>query len=275
MNKTMKLIAAAAALGAAVPAFAKIEVGNNPELALVVFDDVNKVSFTKDLGTFADAFKTQFDGHTGAASLSWNVSGDANWDTFLGAANVSNLKWTVLGWDDIGGTAVGQKRLFTTALNTPKNLAAIPDWTNQLFTVAVGASQLGTFFGQLNVTGTHGTQANGSSVNFDTDVGNAYFGTPGSGEFYNNNAPFSNANAVGQSSEFFYLTRSGTNQLNKVLVDRFESVDGVASTFTFSNQGGNAVLMAAAVPEPSTYAMLLGGLLALGLVVRRRTNDRR
>ncbi|MDN3546475.1 MAG: PEP-CTERM sorting domain-containing protein [Roseateles asaccharophilus] len=275
MNKTMKLIAAAAALGAAVPAFAKIEVGNNPELALVVFDDVNKVSFTKDLGTFADAFKTQFDGHSKAASLSWNVSGDANWDTFLGVANVSNLKWTVLGWDDIGGTAVGQKRLFTTALNTPKNLAAIPNWTNQQFTNAISAGQLGTFFGQLNVTGTHGTLANGSSVNFDTDVGNAYFGQPGSGEFYNGISTFSNANAVGQSSEFFYLTRSGTNQLNKVLVDRFESVGGVASTFTFSNQGGNAVLMAAAVPEPSTYAMLLGGLLALGLVVRRRTNERR
>ena len=200
MNKTMKLIAAAAALGAAVPAFAKIEVGNNPELALVVFDDVNKVSFTKDLGTFADAFKTQFDGHTGAASLSWNVSGDANWDTFLGVANVSNLKWTVLGWDDIGGTAVGQKRLFTTALNTSKNLAAVPNWTNQQFTNAISAGQLGTFFGQLNVTGTHGAQANGSSVNYDTDVGNAYFGTPGSGEFYNGISTFSNANAVGQSS---------------------------------------------------------------------------
>lgn len=274
MNKTMKLIAAAAALGAAVPAFAKIEVGNNPEMILVAYDEVAKVSFTKDLGTFADAFKTQFDGHSKAASMSWNVSADANWNTFAGVANVSALKWVVLAWDDFGGSAAGQKRLFTTALDTEANKAKIGNWTNLSFQTGTSATQLGAFFNTLNGSDAHKSQNNGSSVDYSTDTGNGYWAKFG-GDFYNKTAPFSNANAFGGTSEFFYLTRSGSNNANRVLVDRFESVGGVASTFTFGNQGGNVVLMAAAVPEPSTYAMLLGGLLALGLVVRRRTNDRR
>jgi hypothetical protein len=274
MNKTMKLIAAAAALGAAVPAFAKIEVGNNPELILVAYDEVAKVSFTKDLGTFADAFKTQFDGHSKPASKSWDVSADANWNTFAGVANVNALKWTVLAWDNDGGTAFGAKRLFTTALNTQANMAKIGNWTNASFGTGISDTQLGAFFNTLNGSAAHKSQADGSSVNYNTDTGNGYWGKFG-GDFYNKTAPFSNANGFGGTSEFFYLTRSGTNNAARVAVDRFESVSGVASTFTFGNQGGNVVLMAAAVPEPSTYAMLLGGLLALGLVVRRRTNDRR
>lgn len=271
---SIKKLAAMAGLLAAAPAFAAVTVGNTPELLLTVFDDVNKVSYTKDLGTFADAFKTQFDGNTAAASLSWSVAGDANWTTFIGAANAANLKWAVLGFDDAGGTAVGQKRLFTTALNTQKNLDLVPTWSNQQFTNGIGAGALGAFVGALNQSGTHGTQADGSSVNF-ADGGKAYFGLPSSGEFYNGISPFSNANAVGQTSNFFYLTRSGTNQLGKVLVDRFENTLGTAASFKFNSDGVLVASAVSAVPEPSTYAMLLGGLLAVGLVVRRRSGDAR
>lgn len=274
MNVKMKMIAAAVALVAAVPAFAKIEVANTPELILVVFDDVAKVSYTKDLGTFADAFKTQFDGNTAAASLNWSVTGDANWNTFKSASTAANLKWTVFGVDDFGGTAVGQKRLFTTALNTQKNLDLVPTWSNQQFTNGISQTALGTYIGAVNQSSTHWTQADGSSVNF-ADGGKAYFGLPSSGEFYNTTSPFSNANAVGQSSEFFYLTRSGAVQGNKVLVDRFENTKGKASTFLFDSNGVLTANAVSAVPEPSTYAMLLGGLLAVGLVVRRRSNGQR
>lgn len=278
MNKTMKLIAAAAALVAAVPAFAKIEWGNtnsasnNAELILVAYDEVAKVSFTKDLGTFVDTFKTQFDGHSKAASQSWNVSADANWNTFAGVANVNALKWAVLALDDFGGPAAGQKRLFTTASNTQGEVD-IKKWTNSSFQTGIGSTNLGAFFLAVNDTGSHKNAGDGSSINYATESGNGYWAKT-AGDNYKN-APFSNANLFGQTSEFFYVTRSGTLSSSRVLTERFESLSGVASTFTFGNQGGNVVLMAAAVPEPSTYAMLLGGLLALGLVVRRRTNDRR
>lgn len=274
MNK-MKLIAAAAALVAAVPAFAKIEVGDNPELVLAVFDEVNKVSFTKDLGTFGDAFKTKFDGNTAAASLGWDLKADSNWNSFMSLANASNLKWTVYGLDGKGGTAAGQLRLFTTAQSTSANLAKVPTWTNQQFTNGIGAGALGIHVGLVNETGTHKAVADGSSVNIEAN-GKAYFGKNGSGEFYNSVSPFSNANILGAESEFFLLTRSGANQLGKVLVDRFENLDSKASTFKLdANYVLSANAIAVAVPEPSTYAMLMGGLLALGLVVRRRTNDKR
>lgn len=276
MNK-MKLIAAAAALVAAVPAFAKIEKDNNPELALVVYDEVAKVSYTKDLGTYADAFKTQFSGNTAAASLSWDLKTDSNWTSFLGQVNAGNLKWTVFGVDDFGGTAVGLKRLFTTALDTDANRAKLAGWTNQQFSNGIGPLNA-VFLASVNQKGTHGLLANGSSVTNARDDQKAYWAAPGAGgEFYAGFAPFSNANAVGVSSDFYYLTRSGTSQLNKVLVDRFANAEGVFSTFALGNDyvlSANAAAVAS-VPEPSTYAMLMGGLLALGLVVRRRTNDKR
>jgi len=58
----------------------------------------------------------------------------------------------------------------------------------------------------------------------------------------------------------------------------FTTAAGGATGFSFHNHGGDNVgalldnVSIAAVPEPETYAMLLGGLGALGIAARRRRN---
>lgn len=283
---SIKKLAAAAAFVAVSPAFASIATGANGELFLAVFDDVNKVSYIKDLGIYQNDFKAAADsvgfGASSAAdagySKSFSIVDDSYWNTFVAASTPANLKWTVMALDNTGGTQVNGVRLFTTAKNTSDNLAALLTYNNNQFSNGLGSSQIGTLFSALNQSGSHGVSGvaldpaiNGSSVNFDGDAGNAYFGNPGSGEFLNNTAPFSNANAVGDVSQFFYLSRS-PDGLASATVDTFANSQ-FNTMLSFNTAGGAPTLtisLASAVPEPSSYAMLLIGLLGMGLLVRRR-----
>lgn len=202
----------------------------NGELFLSVFDGDVKVSYTLDLGTTLDDFFV--DGQQDAGNQRfWEVD-DTRWTTFLSQVNTSSLRWSVLGFDTTGGTAAGAYRMFTTVKQGDE--ARIDTLTNQLFFNGIGATQGGTFFAGVNNTGTHGAlnvaldyAINGSSVNGDAESGNGYYGYGGAGltPTLNGNAPFDLSNEVGDSSWFYYLTRSGTNQLDTVTVDEFDNLN--------------------------------------------------
>ncbi|WP_341893423.1 hypothetical protein [Variovorax sp. YR752] len=206
----------------------------NGELALSVFDSAAKISYTLDLGTTLDDFF--IDGQQDAGNQRfWEVD-DAQWNSFLSQVDRGNLRWSVFGRDATGGIAAGGVRLFTTVRQGDESL--VGTMTNNLFFTGIGGAQMGSFYSAIRDTGTHGTPgvapdftANGSSVNADFETGNGYYGEGGVGftPNLNGNAPFNMANAVGQSSWFYYLTRSGTNQLDTITVDEFDNLNAGSS----------------------------------------------
>jgi hypothetical protein len=224
----------------------------NGELFMAVFDDAAKISYAFDLGVSMNDFFTIGQQDTGYQRF-WPVN-DANWTSFLSQVTPASLQWSVLAFDTVGGGAIGQLRMFATVKQgdeckmidctritsgAPTGFSTI---TNQLFSTGIGAAQAGTFFTAVNTTGTHGVSGqaldyavNGNSVNADTDTGNSYFGSGSAGlsTTLNNNAPYSMANAVGQSSWFYYLTRSGSVQLEGAQVDEFDNL-GADGYFGFT-----------------------------------------
>lgn len=206
----------------------------NGELFLSVFDGDAKVSYTLDLGTTLDDFFV--DGQQDAGNQRFWEIDDTRWASFLAQVNTGSLRWSVLGFDTTGGIAAGAARMFTTVKQGDEE--RIDTLTNQLFTNGTGGAQAGTFFSAINNTGTHGTlgvaldyAVNGSSVNGDAEPGNSYYGYGGAGltPTLNGNAPFDLSNEVGQSSWFYYLTRSGFNQLDTVTVDEFDNLNAGSS----------------------------------------------
>ena len=266
----LKTLVAALAIVLGAPAFAAIAPGTsgNGELFLVVQDSAAKVSFTLDLGITMDSFLSSYKTN-GYFPKSWNAAADSNWAAFDVAADVNASVWAVLALDTTGALAtVGGHRLLTT-VEVGKQ-ATIGGTANKQLTD--GLTQAAGFFTAINATGTHGPQANfainGSSVNYETDNGRAYFGESGGlTANLNGNASFKNTNVIGAESLMFYVTRSGPSQLAsaKVFSEQLSYAPGVGPVrVTFDGQ------QLTMVPEPGTYALMLAGLAAVGFIARRR-----
>ena len=273
----LKMIALVATLAATTSVTATIQPGStgNGELFVSVFDNTAKISYTYDMGVTMDDFFVAAQANAGY-DKTWNFN-DANFASFLGQVTASNLRWAVLAADSFGPTSAGGQRLFTT-VRAGSTAADIASPTNVNFSNGIGSSQLGTFLNDVNQTGTHATQADGSSVNAETDAGRTYFGEAGgTGPSFNSNfATLRLDSAVGESTSFYYLTRSGVAQTGIVLVDQFDNLgtDGSSKKGVFALTGGPAGYKLnynlQPVPEPGTYALMLAGLGCIGLIARRR-----
>lgn len=223
--------------GAPLPVDAKYANGQpvkgNGELMFVVHDPMARVSYTLDLGLDLNSFWINAQQESGTRWF--KPLDDENWTSFLSQIDTAKLAWAVVGVDVDGGTAKGQQRLFTTIRQGDE--AKVRGLSNQQFTMPLRDAISTNFIGYVNQSGTHASSPvnydlNGSSVNAWSDPGRAYFGKDGSLTPTLNNTTsgsgggFQIVNSVGQSSWFYYLTRSGTSQLATVDVDEFDNLGG-------------------------------------------------
>ena len=211
--------------GVATAAIAPGTTGNG-ELFLNVVDDVAKVSYVLDLGIFMDTFFQDAQDNSGYQRF-WPVD-STNWAGFLALTSIPNLRWSVVALDTTGSNVSGAQRLFTTVRQSTNPTAAWSNWTNQNFSLGVGGSQAGLFLNTVNGLPGHLPQAdysvNGDSVSNATDPGAGYYGKqPGLTPTYNSTTTLNATNLVGQSSWFYYLTRSSTSQIGFVIADEFDN----------------------------------------------------
>ncbi len=252
-----KIALAVLAVAAAAPAFALIEGAGvemgQAELVFVAYND--KASFVKDLGITTSAFLAQMN-TTGTFDMS--VLG-SEYSRYL-AQNGSATLWSVVVANPIEfGFNPGEINYFGT-----KNVSqATFGVNNQLFNDGVNA--LSQHFATVD------SVANNAGIGSDAGINNIeWTGIAGPGAidyaagFSNLANAYTTTNAVGVASEMVYLTSSNANGSALVVGG---AMGNPAMRINFD---GSTISAVSPIPEPSTYAMLMAGLLAVGFVARRR-----
>ena len=295
--KSLKLKTLVASLAAvlAAPAFASIAGGTtgNGELFLSVLE-LDKASYTFDTGILMSDFFVAGQPTVVKKAISINIANDPLYQTFLSKVNATNLLWMVTAFDSTGPNTPNSKRLFTTV-----NMAD----TDKVATMANAAlplalSQGNTFFSDVNDVGFaatgHSTHSptlpgeftrNGSSYSLaaDTIAPKALIGRKGGiTPNYNTNATFLATSKFGETAAFDYITQSDGVPAHLVLAQHFSfgagalanvsaaGLNAVGSQYGLTFNGSTLTAVPVPVPEPESYALLVAGLVALGLVVRRR-----
>jgi len=241
-------------------------VKNAAELFLSVYD--NGRSYTKDLGITVAQFEAG--ASTAGTHTFATLTGDSNWTTFLGAANLATAKWTVIGENVIGDIASANDIKFLSTIKAGTESSALgQDTVDQVNSVA---SNTTGFIDSVNTTGSHpgGVSVNGSSVNLAGTP--AYFGP------YANQLSYISGNAIGTASSF--IKEASLDWADPTSVQDPTQDLAVLTTYAgklnlASTAGAYSLTYTVAgtvsgVPEPEGYAMALAGLAALGFMARRR-----
>jgi len=263
MKLQFKLIAAALVLAAAGSASAQVSTptsANGSDILFYAFDNTTKNAFEMDLGP---AYTNFLPGSAAAGtSFTDNIAASAAWAQYVAAegGTTANTTWGVVGGDKNAG-AYG--------LLTTSTAGTDPSAVTSLGNIrgAIGTPLFNLFNGLNLVTNTAALTA-GYFTNSTTgeNIGN---------NFQNNGGiklGFTTDNAIGTASQFNAFDVATGLVTSKPAATVYGNANGNA-TFNFDGTtlSYNVPSIVAAVPEPSTYLMMLiGMMLVTGAVIRRR-----
>lgn len=263
----------------------QIDVNNTggSELVLVIYDEVNKTTYARDLGIDYKAFDESTD---------YSFTADARLTSLFGSTLNSSLLWAIWASDavDSGNEASGFDYTYGASYMTTssKELADLPKITSEKIANANGA--LTNFINATNtlVNGTHLTQADGSSTAIEgQNAKSADFGYNMKSN-WSQSFPASSAVAVG-SDAYFVLAQSVYNETYLDVDEDGVFTEGVdittyegdferaAAMTQFAglwNLDANGTLTWAAsttaVPVPAAVWLFVSGLAGLAGIARRR-----
>lgn len=295
MQAKLKLIAVAAALAASGLAGAtSVKTFTNGNSSLVFFAIDNAApgaSMSIDLGKSFTDFVTSTSNVNGAGTASgtsweWNFGTDqflvngvavtgytntGNWSAvntfFKSNVQAADVKFGVIAGNDVDVGYLSTRAIGANSIAQPSANTGNMGLVNTLF---------------LNINGT--TNVAGTSVTTIGSTAAAKFGGAATTDFSGQYGVASSANlgggldwqinfgssaAVGASSKAALYYLDGNIETG---ARTFITGDTVGSAFSY-DYANNTLSWgtAAPIPEPGTYAMLLAGLAAVGMVVRRRS----
>lgn len=278
MKSLFKIFILASLIGMAQPVMASIDspFKGNGSLVLTLLDRTANVSATFDLGknysdfnVFGTSFVNSGISNRGV-NLSWNLASNAAyapaWNQYLTNASLSNTQYAVIaadGWMGVSGAgAAGFVTTFKLSGNTLATSGLLAAINNYDFYINSNVSD------DLVVFQNHTSNANGASVaNAGDALASSYFSVSGRA---NGTGPVVMGN-IGESLSVAQVLTGSSNFAASTV-----NVYGNGAYFLL---GANGVLtygtdnpITVGVPEPESWAMMLLGLGALAVVVRKRAN---
>jgi hypothetical protein len=267
----LRILAAALALAAAGTASAQISVpasSNGTDLFFYAFDSSTGTSYVQDLGTSFSGFLPT--SAAAGANFQDSISSNAAWTTYVNtteadsvtlglgsgsgyAVGTQNTVWAVVAGIAPGGTNATTFGLSTTMTNGSSPIAQSEGTVRGAITGPL--SQFAGTLGTITTSATSGYfDANATSDNAEVSLGSTL----------NGNLKVADTNAIGTSATFNYFNGNVTGS---------HLPTTYANTFNFDGTNLTYGSVVAAVPEPSSYLMMLAGLLMVaGLVTRRRNS---